>query len=228
MRANRHVGYCRLVVLTRGRRTLCVCTRPRWRRRKPEHHRPDAWAKAPRPDGTRRDSTRGGAHRGWVCGPHHISPAPRRRCSRTHRCVLRQQDARDVRCSRRRRRRRGREHAEEQGRTRAHAFCLRRLDWSSRRPTARRNACRSRCRRRGRASPFIWPSHRAGRVLASCQPAGGLVRRRPDRRSRALMGIVRAATRGLRRAGDRSVGRSELRCSGGRVSRNSLCIDRWR
>ena len=115
MRADWHAGHCRLVFLTRGRRALCLCTRPSWRRRKPEHHRPDARAKASRPDGARRDGTRGGAHRGWDGGPHHVSPAPRRRCGRTHRCVLRQQDARDVRCSRRRGRRRGRQHAEEQG-----------------------------------------------------------------------------------------------------------------
>src|SRR5262245_60038803 len=39
-------------------------------------------------------------------------------------------------------------------------FCLRRLDWSPRRATAGRNACRSRCRRRGRASAFVRPAHR--------------------------------------------------------------------
>ena len=65
MRTDRHAGHCRLIFLTRGRRALRLCTRPRWRRRKPEHHRPHARAKASRPDVARRVSTRGGAHRGW-------------------------------------------------------------------------------------------------------------------------------------------------------------------
>ena len=79
--------------------------------------------------------------------------------------------------------------------------------------------------RRGRSTHLA--PHRARRVLARGQSAGGLVRRRPDRRSRAPMDVVRTATRGLRSPGYRSIVRSQLRRSGRCVSCNRLhdCAD---